>query len=191
MSHTQHSSDGQVAQEVNQRDMMRAFYLAQHPRLWRFVVRRVPDHGDAEDVCQEIWRMFFVRYDHYVTFYEKPEIALYRSARCRIADYWRRRGTAELTDPHDVDALAGAVTLDSLGITERRIDLQRALSWLPARQREAMGLHYLDQLSVAETASLMGVSADGVKKLVQRALATLRTTRSLETYQPPVGGGTR
>jgi RNA polymerase sigma-70 factor (sigma-E family) len=46
---------------------------------------------------------------------------------------------------------------------------------LPARQREALVLRYYLDLSEAQTAEVMGVSAGAVKSHTARALATLRT----------------
>ena len=50
--------------EAKRREAMRRFYVAQHPRLLQFVTRRVGDEKEAEDVCQETWRVFFFGYDN-------------------------------------------------------------------------------------------------------------------------------
>ncbi|MEK8168826.1 sigma-70 family RNA polymerase sigma factor [Streptomyces sp. M19] len=63
-----------------------------------------------------------------------------------------------------------------------RIDTTRALAALPPRQREALHLHYVDDLTVAQTATLMGVSVNGVKNLLKKALERLRTTVFLDSY---------
>ncbi len=48
-----------------------------------------------------------------------------------------------------------------------------ALERLPARQREAVVLRYFAELSEAETATAMGVSAGSVKTHLHRALNAL------------------
>ncbi|WP_433406318.1 sigma factor [Streptomyces sp. CA-146814] len=42
------------------RDAIRAFYVAHHPKLAAFVARRVEEKQEAEDLCQETWRRFFI-----------------------------------------------------------------------------------------------------------------------------------
>ncbi|MFJ9012768.1 RNA polymerase sigma factor [Streptomyces canus] len=175
------------------KEAMRCFYLAQHPRLLRFVTRRVGDEKEAEDVCQEIWRVFFFGYDKFIATYDDPVKVLYPIARCRIADYQRLRFRSSdvPTESATLVMLAHALcaVLRSAGHPEagdeeadRRIDVQRALAMLPHRQREALQLHYLDELKVHEAARLMGVSENAVKKLVKKGLAGLRGTDGLDRY---------
>ena len=55
-----------------------------------------------------------------------------------------------------------------------RQTLEPALARLTAEQRQAVQLRFLDGLSVAESARMMGRSEEAVKKLQARALANLR-----------------
>jgi RNA polymerase sigma-70 factor (ECF subfamily) len=55
-----------------------------------------------------------------------------------------------------------------------RLALVDALGHLPRRQREAVALRYLADLSVDEVARTLGVSTGTVKQSVHRALRTLR-----------------
>lgn len=70
--------------------------------------------------------------------------------------------------------------MTSAAVTPRvdRIDLQRALLSLPARQREAAILHYLGDLPVASVAELMQISEGTVKAHLFEARKSLR--RALE-----------
>lgn len=53
--------------------------------------------------------------------------------------------------------------------SEARLDLERAVAGLPRRQREAVALFYLLDLTVADTAEAMRVSEGTVKTLLSRA----------------------
>ncbi|GAA2770123.1 RNA polymerase sigma factor [Streptomyces showdoensis] len=179
-----------AAKDPERRKAMRDFYLAQHPRLDAFVARRVGGAQEAEDLCQETWRLFFVRYDHHVEFYDEPAKALYSIARCRIAEFWERRGIAREVPVDEPEmALLMRVMVTHLPVAiERGVDVERALAGLAHRQRVALCLRYLDDLSVAEVAVLMGIGENGVKKLLKRALATLRGASALEHYRPMATG---
>jgi RNA polymerase sigma factor (sigma-70 family) len=55
-----------------------------------------------------------------------------------------------------------------------RMHVQQVLSGLTPRQRTAVLLRFLEDLSVEETSELMGCSQSTVKKLTARALVELR-----------------
>lgn len=168
------------------RDAMRAFYVAHHPKLAAFVARRVEGKQEAEDLCQETWRRFFIRYDHYVDSYDEPVKALYPIASCRIADYWKERGRVREVPftGEDVTTLIHELAPDLATGIARRVDVEHALVHLTERQREALRLHHIDQLRVAETAVLMGIGENGVKNLLKKALEALRHTTVLSDYRP-------
>ena len=54
------------------------------------------------------------------------------------------------------------------------MDIDRAVMGLPRRQREVVSLFYLADLSVAEVAGVLGVSAGTVKSQLHAARARLR-----------------
>jgi RNA polymerase sigma-70 factor (ECF subfamily) len=56
---------------------------------------------------------------------------------------------------------------------DEELDLRDAVRSLPDRQQEAVALHYLLDMSVAETAAAMGVSEGSVKVHLSRARAHL------------------
>lgn len=58
--------------------------------------------------------------------------------------------------------------------SRRDLDLERAVARLPARQREAVDLHYFAGLTVVETAAAMGCAEGTVKSTLSDARARLR-----------------
>lgn len=63
-------------------------------------------------------------------------------------------------------------------------DLTQALARLPRRQRQAVVLRYLEDLSVAEVADLMGCTVGTVKRSAHDGLNALRTL--LQTDRSPL-----
>ncbi len=63
---------------------------------------------------------------------------------------------------------------------DTRIDVRRALSELPRRQREVTVLRYYLGLDIAEIAASLGVSQGTVKTSLSRARATLAEALELE-----------
>jgi RNA polymerase sigma-70 factor (sigma-E family) len=79
----------------------------------------------------------------------------------------RRSGEIPLAEPPDRAVPAA----DPSG----GIDMRRALASLPRRQRAVVVLRYWEDMSVTETADLLGISDGTVKSTAYRAIATLRT----------------
>jgi RNA polymerase sigma-70 factor (sigma-E family) len=130
---------------------------------YRVAYRILGDQGDAEDVAQETLARAVVRWSRLK---DRPEGWVTRVASNLAIDRYRRRrrpaapmtGPVGLVDPH-------------LG---ERGDLVVALRRLPRRQREAVVLRYLGDLSEAQVALEMGCSVGAVKSHGARGLTALR-----------------
>ncbi len=62
------------------------------------------------------------------------------------------------------------------GSSEDREALMAALAEVPAQQRAALVLRYWEDLSIAETARILGISEGAVKSATSRGLDNLRRT---------------
>jgi RNA polymerase sigma factor (sigma-70 family) len=74
-------------------------------------------------------------------------------------------------------SLAAADSADAVLVVPgdaARVDLDRAVRALPRRQRQVITLFYLADLSVAEVASVLGISAGSVKSHLHEARQSLR-----------------
>ncbi len=84
----------------------------------------------------------------------------------------RHRVAAGTSAPGPAPGMPGAEQHAMTGLD--RPEVISALLALPARQREALVLHYYAGLSEAQIAAAMGISSDAVKRHTARALAALR-----------------
>lgn len=137
--------------------------------LLRFIRERVQTDEDAEDILQDIFTQT-LSLAPIKNPIEDLSAWLFRSARNRIIDWWRRRKTkkdaGEVPLPEEnpegpilADLLADySFGPDKLYRQERiREALIEALAKLPAAQREVFVLHELEGVSFKEMAEATGV----------------------------------
>lgn len=96
-------------------------------------------------------------------------------------DHARRRSSTEVPAVPDRDVASGQDVAESVAL---RTALMSALTGLPSRQRACVVLRYFDDLSVADTAAVLGCTEGTVKSQTSRALASLRSTFE----GSPIGG---
>ncbi|MDX3696506.1 sigma-70 family RNA polymerase sigma factor [Streptomyces europaeiscabiei] len=104
--------------------------------------------------------------------YDNPAGALFVFSRRKVAD-WRQEQDKAPDLPGDDGfgerlAQIAQDRMDMIGLAGLRIDLSRAVARLNPRQCEALLLRYVDGLDRQAVASLMGITVDGVKKLILR-----------------------
>lgn len=88
-------------------------------------------------------------------------------------DHVRRKSSTEVPSEPDHDRPSGQDVAESVAV---RAALMSALARLPSRQRACVVLRYFDDLSVADTAAVLGCSEGTVKSQTSRALVSLRST---------------
>ena len=140
--------------------------------VYRFIYARVGNHPDAEDLTAQVFVRAVEQLD---TSREPGQIAawLYRVAHNATADYWRAFyrlplvGTDHVAPGWEpVDDAKPAAEPD-----ERSADrVQALLRRLPEHYRRVLELRFLERLSVAETATAMGISNGNARVLQYRAL---------------------
>jgi RNA polymerase sigma-70 factor, ECF subfamily len=142
--------------------------------IHRFVYARVGNRPDAEDLTAQVFMRAVEQLD-----LDRPgaQIAawLYRVAQNAVADYWR----AFYRLPQiGVEQVAGAwepVSPQPSPYADAEADsasaaVARLLKRLPEKYARVLELRFLQRLSVAETASRLGISHGNAKVLQYRAL---------------------
>jgi RNA polymerase sigma factor (sigma-70 family) len=147
------------------------------PRLTALAGRLLGDAVEAEDLTQETLLQAYLGLDRL----REPErfaswiygIAL-NLAKMRLRS--RSNGTLPVLDPTRLAALVAADPSPAEIVETREVWslVASAVSVLPAAQRRAVLLHYVDGLSCEEIAALLGEPAGTVRVRLHRARARLR-----------------
>ena len=149
------------------RDEFAGFVAADATRLLRIAYLLTGDPAAAEDVVQDVLERTYVAWPRVENPFAYARTALARHA----ANRWRTRARRPQVLLVDADHPWHP---DESARTDDRDELLRALAELPAGQRTAVVLRYLEELTEAETAAALGCSVGTVKSQTARGLAKLR-----------------
>ena len=159
--------------------------LAEHGRdLMRTAALLAGSRQDGEDLLQAALERLLRRGRRL----DNPAGYLRRTLYNLAADGWRRQG-AWRRKLVIIGASDPAGEADVMAAVDLRDALMRVLRMLPPQQRAVIVLRYWEQLSQAETATMLGCSEGTVKSAASRGLQRMRElTRS---WHEPEGGPER
>lgn len=146
-----------------------AFFVDRYPQARTVAARILGSLPAAEDAAAEAFTRALVDWQRVGSLPYRDAWVLRVTTNVAIDAARRRRPEPARDAETGGDALVGDAAV-------LRLTLVAALAALPRRQREAIVLRHLVGLPEAEVAAAMGVSANSVKKHLQRGLAKLRRT---------------
>jgi RNA polymerase sigma factor (sigma-70 family) len=158
-------------------------------RLRNFIRKRVADQGDAEDILQDVFYELIEAY-RLMKPIEQVGAWLFRVARNRITDRFRRRRTEAVRERIAGGESADAIRLEDLlpsaeagpeAAYARSVlleELEDALSELPEEQRAVFIAHEVEGRSFKEMAAESGVSVNTL--LSRKRYAVLHLRRRLQ-----------
>jgi RNA polymerase sigma-70 factor (ECF subfamily) len=154
-------------------------FAKHHGEIFAYLMRMMRDPEVAADMTQDA---FIKAYKNYESL-EKPENArawLYQIAHRVALDEIRRRKIVRFL-PWTGESRGAAPSAEHL-VMEGRLsgDLQRALERIPERQRAALLLAELHDLTGLELAAALGVSHVAARALLTRARESLRQALAVE-----------
>ena len=159
--------------------------IREQSRLRNFIRRRVPDPRDAEDILQDVFcelveaNRLLMPIDHVTGW-------LFRVARNRIIDFFRKKKPQSFTDTAIVDDGDELLRLEDLlpspdggpeALYARNVlldELELAIDELPADQRDAFVAHELEGRSFKQMAAESGVSVNTLLSRKRYAVLHLR-----------------
>ncbi len=166
-------ADERLLIEAAQQDPARfgELYELHFERVYAYVVRRVANRTEAEDVTAEAFHQALANLERF-EWRGIPFVAwLFRIAANLISDRWQRSGR-EIADDEKIElAQASPAEIEEV---ERRATLFRLVDTLPAEQRRVVVLRFVEEKSIKEVAREVGKTEGAVKQLQFRALTNLR-----------------
>ncbi|MGI9595603.1 MAG: RNA polymerase sigma factor [Acidimicrobiales bacterium] len=148
------------------------FFVANYDQLVRSLTAITGDAETARDCVQDAfikastrWRRVR-RYDSPITWVRR--VAINRSRDLHRADQRRRRRERRVAPASDQRSE------DESGLVDGSMRLLDLLRQLPDRQRSVAALFYVEDLPVAEIATILGISSGAVKFHLNKARQALR-----------------
>jgi RNA polymerase sigma-70 factor (ECF subfamily) len=145
-----------------------------YEQMYLFMRRLGHDCQGSEDLTQEV---FYNAWHHIGQLKDDKALSswLYRIASNVSNLYWRRHKHREIVGIESIDApdvrTAGG---DEFGHYEQLEQLNYAVARLPAKLKQTIVLHYMQQLTIAESAEAAGIREGTFKSRLNRAIKALR-----------------
>ena len=174
-------------------DRITEIFRREQSRLRNFVRNRVADEGDAEDILQDV---FYELVEHYRLLkpVEQAGAWLFRVARNRIIDFFRKKRPVQLSSGENPDGLTIEDLLPSpdagpdaaYARTLLWEELEDALAELPKDQRDVFLAHEIEGRSFKEISAETGASVNTLLSRKRYAVLHLRK-RLKEIYEEILG----
>lgn len=149
------------------------FVAARSTGLLRTAYLLTRDHALAEDLLQTALTKAWFSWSKIAG---EPEPYVRRILVNTFASWWRRKWNGEHAYDELPEPATGAPEHDA---ADTRHDLWAAMGRLPRKQRAVIVLRFVEDLSEAETARLLGIAPGTVKSQTSKALAKLRIDPAL------------
>jgi len=142
-------------------------------RVYAYVVRRVGDRAETEDLTSEVFHHALANLRRFEWRGIPFAAWLFRIAANLIADRWQRTNREQVADEPGVIESAPASSAEFEEV-ERRATLFRLVDTLPAEQQRVVVLRFVEQKSIKEVAREIRKTEGAVKQLQFRAISSLR-----------------
>ena len=165
--------DERLLVEAAQNDPARfaELYENNFERVYAYVVRRVGDRSETEDLTSEVFHHALANLRRFEWRGTPFAAWLFRIAANLIADRWHRSGREVANEARVEMAQVSAVEIEEV---ERKATLFRLVDTLPVEQRRVVMLRFVEQKTIKEVAREIRKTEGAVKQLQFRALSSLR-----------------
>jgi RNA polymerase sigma factor (sigma-70 family) len=177
-------------EDVLSNDRITEIFRREQGRLRSFVRKRVADEGDAEDILQDVFSAL-VEANWLTRPVEQASAWLFRVARNRIIDFFRKKRPVQFEDEGIEDLLPSADAGPEESYLRSLLweELEQALAELPEEQRAVFIAHEIEGRSFKELAAETGVSVNTL--LSRKRYAVLHLRERLKDINEEITGETR
>jgi len=151
------------------------FFEQQHRRALRLAYVMCGDNGNAEDIVAESFARMYPAWQKGQI--DDPIAYLRRTIANQVRGSWRHKDVERRYESR-VQVMWASETPGADDSLAARDAVSIAMTSLPPKQRAVVALRYLEDLSEAETASLLDISVGTVKAHASRGLDRLREVLS-------------
>jgi RNA polymerase sigma-70 factor (ECF subfamily) len=144
------------------------------PRVEAYLRRLGAERALAEDVTQDVMLVLWQRADSYDPTRAIASAWIFRIARNRLIDAFRRQRSEPRADGDAVEVLAGDDTEHSFYLTQLERHLRHAVASLPSDQNQLIEQGYFRDKTQSALADEFGLPLGTVKSRQRRALGRLR-----------------
>jgi RNA polymerase sigma factor (sigma-70 family) len=175
-------------EDVLTNDRLSDIFRREQGRLRSFVRRRIADEGDVEDILQDVFYELVEAY-RLMKPVEQAGAWLFRVARNRIIDFFRKKRPVQLEDDLSIEEMLPSADAGPDAAFARSLlweELEDALEELPEEQRAVFIAHEIEGQSFKEMAAETGLSVNTLLSRKRYAVLHLRE-RLKEIYDEMIG----
>ncbi len=165
-----------VARAKEDPEVFGVLYERYVSRIYSYIYYRTGNHHDAEDLTAHTFHRAFQHVPRYVDRGLPFSAWLYRIAHNLVANWYRDRGRRQMISIDDLvlSAHGRDDPVAAVQDRDREQELMRVIRTLQPERQQLLILKFVEQMSNAEIARIMGRTEGAIKSLYHRTLLALQ-----------------
>ena len=163
---------------------LEVFYKENYPKMLKYVVRKISNRVEAEDILQEVFVSCLRNFSKFDATKSTLSTWLYVCVNNRIKNFYRDKKNIISVELIDLEKLLKTDSdLDqSIKLLQIRSSLATSIRMLPILQQRVIVQRYFRDQTTLEISNALDVSQEYVRVLQERALRKLANDASLKMY---------
>ena len=161
---------------IDPKDQFSQIYDQYIDKIYRFVYLKVNSQDVAEDVTSKVFIKAWKAFCEPNFVLKNPGAFLYQIARNAVVDHYREKGRQKTVSVDAGQEIADPGTnAQDLAILSADVEvIKKAIQKLDKEQQDIIIWHYLDDMPIADIATLLGRPEGTVRVMLHRALNDLK-----------------